>query len=143
MPDPIAMLKEDHKEAKKLLKQLADSKPGARRDGWVKKLDAALTLHMKIEESIIYPLVAECVGEEEANVEHGLARDGLEKLRELDDEPGFGAAVAMLTAGLQHHIKEEEHEVFPELKCKLDRDRLMAAGDEMVAAKRSRRAAAA
>src|SRR6478672_2414251 len=100
MPDPIAMLKEDHKEAKKLLKQLADSKPGPRRDGWVKKLDAELTLHMKIEETIIYPLVAECVGEEEAkeaNVEHGLARDGLAKLRELDDEPGFGAAVAMLT----------------------------------------------
>jgi hypothetical protein len=39
---------------------------------------------------------------------------------ELVDEPGFGA-VAMLTAGIKHHVKEEETEMFPELKKKLDR----------------------
>jgi hypothetical protein len=79
------------------------------------------------------------VGEEdakEADIEHGLARDGLDKLQQLVDEPGFGAAVAMLTAGIKHHVKEEEHEMFPDLKKKLDRSDLLALGDEVQAAKK-------
>jgi hemerythrin-like domain-containing protein len=145
MPDPVALLKQDHKEAKALLKQLEQSSPGKRRAATVQKLDTALRLHMQIEEELIYPLVAELVGDEEAeeaNVEHTLAREGLEKLAELDDEPGFGAAVAMLTAGIGHHVKEEEQEVFPKLKKELDRDRLMQLGDEVAAAKKGKRPAA-
>jgi len=142
MPDPIVLLKADHKEAKALLKQLDESSPGKRRETTVQKLDAALRLHMQIEETLLYPLVAELVGDEEAeeaNVEHSLAREGLDKLAQLDDEPGFGAAVAMLTAGINHHVKEEEQEVFPQLKKKLDRDRLMQLGDEVAAAKKGKR----
>ncbi len=80
MNDPIVLLKKDHREAEALLKALAASKPGARRRAAVKKLDAALTLHMKIEEQLVYPLVAKLVGNEEAKeagIEHGLAREGL------------------------------------------------------------------
>jgi hemerythrin-like domain-containing protein len=139
MPDPIVLLRKDHREAEAMLKSLAASSPGARRKSTLDKLDSALRLHMTIEERDIYPLVAKLVGEEdakEADIEHGLARDGLDKLRELADEPGFGAAVAMLTAGIKHHVKEEEHEMFPDLKRKLDRPDLLALGDEVQAAKK-------
>lgn len=142
MNDPIAILKRDHKEAATMLKTLAASKPGARRRSTVAKLDKALTLHMKIEESIIYPKVAELVGRDdakEAEIEHGLVRDGLAVLDKLVDEPGFGAEVAMLTAGVKHHVKEEETEVFPELKRKLDRETLARLGDEVAKAKKTRR----
>ncbi len=91
----------------------------------MQKLTAALELHMEIEERVIYPVVQRVVGKEEAEeagVEHGLAREGLSDLQRLVDEPGFGAAVAMLTAGIRHHVKEEEQEVFPELKQNIDRD---------------------
>lgn len=141
MNDPVAILKRDHKEAAAMLKTLAASKPGARRRSTVAKLDKALTMHMKIEESIIYPKVAELVGREdakEAEIEHGLVRDGLVVLGRLVDEPGFGAEVAMLTAGIRHHVQEEETEVFPELKRKLDRETLARLGDEVAKAKRSR-----
>ena len=139
MPDPIVLLKKDHREAEAMLKSLAASSPGARRKSTLEKLDSALRLHMTIEEREIYPLVAKLVGEEdakEADIEHGLARDGLDKLQQLVDEPGFGAAVAMLTAGIKHHVKEEEHEMFPDLKKKLDRPDLLALGDEVQAAKK-------
>ena len=139
MPDPIVLLKKDHREAEAMLKSLAASSPGARRKSTLDKLDSALRLHMTIEEREIYPLVAKLVGEEdakEADIEHGLARDGLDKLQQLLDEPGFGAAVAMLTAGIKHHVKEEEHEMFPDLKKKLDRPDLLALGDEVQAAKK-------
>jgi hemerythrin-like domain-containing protein len=76
---------------------------------------------------------------EEAGVEHGLAREGLADLRRLVDEPGFGAAVAMLTAGIRHHVKEEEQEVFPELKRRISRDELRDLGDRVAAAKKPAR----
>ncbi len=144
MNDPVAILKRDHREVAQMLKTLEASKPGTRRRQTVEKLTQALELHMEIEERDIYPVVQRVVGEEEAEeagVEHGLAREGLADLRRLVDEPGFGAAVAMLTAGIKHHVKEEEQEVFPELKRKIDRDELAELGDRVAAAKKATRRA--
>lgn len=143
MNDPIAMLKADHREAAALLKELAHSKPGNARRKKTDTLTAALTLHMEIEEKLVYPLVAVRVSEDderEAETEHGLARDGLTKINELVDEGGFGAAVAMVTAGIRHHVKEEETEIFPKLKASLERDELAKLGDELAAAKKAGRA---
>jgi hemerythrin superfamily protein len=145
MNDPIAILKRDHHEAAALLKTLADSKPGAARRKTTSKLVAALTLHMAIEEELVYPLVAARVGEkteQEAETEHSLARTGLTKMTELVDEGGFGAAVAMVTAGIKHHVKEEETQIFPKLKKKLDRDELASLGDAVMARKSARSRAA-
>ena len=146
MNDPVAILKRDHREVAEMLKTLEASKPGARRRVTVEKLVTSLELHMEIEERDVYPLVAQRVGEEEAEeagIEHRLARESLAEVQRLVDEPGFGAAVAMLTAGIRHHVKEEEREVFPELKRELDRDELGELGDRVAAAKRPRRRARA
>jgi hemerythrin-like domain-containing protein len=140
--DPVAILKRDHKEVAQMLKTLDASKPGARRRQTVDKLTQALELHMEIEERDVYPVVQREVGAEEAEeagVEHRLAREGLAELQRLVDEPGFGAAVAMLTAGIRHHVKEEEQEVFPELKRKIDREELAEMGDRVAAAKKQAR----
>jgi hemerythrin-like domain-containing protein len=145
MNDPIAMLKRDHREAAAMLKTLADSKPGATRRKTTDKLVAALKLHMAIEEELIYPLIAERVGHEEeheAEIEHALAREGLTKMTQLVDEAGYGAAVAMVTAGIKHHVKEEETEIFPKLKAKLDRTELAELGDAVARQKRSKQRAA-
>jgi hemerythrin-like domain-containing protein len=143
MNDPIALLKADHREAAAMLKTLGESKrPGEKRRRTTAKLVAALQLHLQIEESLVYPLVAQRVGkkeEKEAEIEHSLAREGLSKLSELVDEPGFGAAVAMLTAGINHHVKEEETEVFPKLKSKLERAELAKLGDAVASKKKSLR----
>jgi hemerythrin-like domain-containing protein len=143
MNDPIAMLKADHREVSAMLKELAESeKPSASRRKTTAKVVAALQLHMKIEESLLYPLVAERVGreeEQEAEIEHGLAREGLANMTELVDAPGFGAVVAMVTAGIKHHVKEEETEVFPKLKENLERDELAKLGDEVAAMKKAKR----
>jgi hemerythrin-like domain-containing protein len=142
MNDPIAMLKKDHREAAAMLKTLSESKPGAARRNTNDKLVAALKLHMQIEEQLIYPLIAERVGQEEereAETEHTLAREGISKMVELVDAGGYGAAVAMVTAGIKHHVKEEETEIFPKLKKTLDRDELAKLGDEVAAAKAARR----
>jgi iron-sulfur cluster repair protein YtfE (RIC family) len=125
-----------------MLKALAETKPGAARRKMTEKLIAALTQHMAIEEELVYPLVAERVGQEEereAETEHILARDGLSKMKELVGEGGFGAAVAMVTAGIKHHVKEEETENFPELKRKLERSELAQLGDAVASRKQTRK----
>ena len=123
-----------------MLKELADMpKPSATRRKTTEKVVASLTQHMEIEEKFVYPLVVQYVGQEEeqeAETEHVLARDGVSKMSELVDEPGFGAAVAMVTAGIKHHVKEEETEVFPQLKESLPREELAELGDAVAAAKR-------
>jgi iron-sulfur cluster repair protein YtfE (RIC family) len=140
--DPITILRKDHREAEELIQRLEDSKsPGTRRRQTVDQLVAALTLHMDLEERLLYPLARKELGAEEAKeamVEHQLARDGLKKLKQLVDAPGFGAAVDMVKGGIKHHVKDEETEMFPKLKKKVDRTTLLAIGDQIAAAKRSR-----
>jgi len=138
MNDPMTILKADHREAKKLLNQLSDSEEGPEREEMAGQLATALTLHMDLEEQLVYPLVREHIGEEdeeEAEVEHRLARDGLSQMLSLTQVPGFGAAVEMLLGGIEHHVKEEESELLPELKQAMERTEWLALGDSIAQAK--------
>jgi hypothetical protein len=54
---------------------------------------------------------------EEGNKEHELARKTLAEMVALaPDAPGFGAAMDAVKAGIEHHVKEEEDEIFPKLR---------------------------
>ena len=124
MNDPVAILKRDHREVAQMLKTLEASKPGARRRQTVDKLTQALELHMEIEERDIYPVVS--------------ASSGRKRPRKPASSTAWrrrtrGPAAAGRRARLrcrggdadrrhQGHVKEEEQEVFPELKRKIDRD---------------------
>jgi len=134
--DVIDHLIEEHRKAEGLMAKLAETDPGDERDQLVVELSAALSTHMAVEEQFLYPIVTEVIGEEtetEAETEHGLAREGLAKLDELRHQPGFGAALDMVKAGIAHHVEEEEHEVFPQLREKAA-DRLAALGPEQLEA---------
>ncbi|HTL84953.1 MAG TPA: hemerythrin domain-containing protein [Acidimicrobiia bacterium] len=136
MIDPIAMLKRDHREVEEMLTKLQSSKPGPRRRSTVEQVTESLQLHMEIEEKLLYPLVSRVLGAEkaeEAEIEHRLAREGVAHLNEMVDAPGFGAVVDMLKAGIKHHVREEEREIFPKLKQKLDRTQLAEIGEQALA----------
>jgi iron-sulfur cluster repair protein YtfE (RIC family) len=138
--DPMRILKADHREVEKLLDKLVDTEEGAERERMVEELVTKLSAHMDAEESIVYPPVKTAVGaedEEEAEVEHGLAREGLEKVQQMVEMPGFGAAVEMLKGGISHHVEEEETQLLPELKDGLERDEWLAMGDALVEAKKA------
>jgi hemerythrin superfamily protein len=139
--DPFAMLEADHRSVEAMLKSLAESEPGSERDTLVDKLTTAFEAHASFEESAIYPLVPDVMGaekEEEAEIEHRLAREGVQKLREMASQPGFGAAVEMLEGGIGHHVEEEESEMFPALRRATDD----ATKDELMAQLREAKAAA-
>jgi hypothetical protein len=51
--------------------------------------------------------------------------------------PGFGAAVEMMTAGIAHHVEDEEEEAFPKLRQAFDADRLSSLGRTLMAEKQT------
>jgi iron-sulfur cluster repair protein YtfE (RIC family) len=117
--DVLNHLEQEHRKVEAMLAALSDSEPGPDRERTLGELEKSLATHMAVEEQFIYPLVEEDVDEEmadEADIEHKLARTGLAKMRELVDQPGFGAAVEMVKGGIGHHVKEEETEMFPALR---------------------------
>lgn len=117
--DVLEHLMQEHRTAEDLLAQLARSDAGPQREQLLGELTDALTTHMAVEERFVYPLLAETVGNEEsdeAETEHDLTREGLAQMQALVGVHGFGAAVAMVTAGIAHHVREEEQELFPQLR---------------------------
>ena len=137
MNDPMTMLKKDHRDVERLLERLGDAE-GSERHQLLEVLDRSLQLHMRMEEELLYPLVPQIEDQEteqEAEIEHGLARDGVSKLRALVDAPGFGAAVDMLKGGISHHVEEEETSLLPAMKKGLGKERWARIGDQMAAMK--------
>ena len=117
--DVIAHLEQEHRKAEQLVARLKDSEAGPERTATLEELRSALRTHMAVEERFIYPIVQEVFDEEEregADVEHDLTRRSLRWLFDLQDRPGFEAALDMLEAGLDHHVSEEEDEIFPKLR---------------------------
>lgn len=112
-------LERQHRMVDELLEQLADTEEPEAQQALLGELRAALEEHIEIEEQRVYPELAKLDGEmaEEATSEHQLAREGLAKAEAMVGQPGFGAAVEMLQAGIEHHVNEEETEAFPRLRA--------------------------
>ena len=84
-----------------------------------------LTVHAQIEEELLYPAAKECFeGDEEnedlvneAEVEHGSAKELIAKIEGMSSgDDHFTATVTVLGEYIKHHVKEEEGELFPQLK---------------------------
>ncbi len=147
MSDVVTMLEQDHREVEELFEKIKRTN-GAARAQLVSRLAADLRLHMKVEESIVYPAIAKQVDDgddmvEEAKTEHEGARKVLADVEKLSpNEPGFDGALEMLEAGISHHVEEEEDEVFPKLRESVSAGELDDLGEKVAAAKEKAGAAA-
>ena len=128
--DAIALLKEDHRKVEKLFKDFEDAKGEGRKEKLARQICMELTVHTKIEEEIFYPACEGKVDEDllkEAYVEHDGAKVLVAEIEagngESDDY--FDAKVQVLSEEIDHHVEEEEKELFPEVrKADIDIDAL-------------------
>jgi hemerythrin-like domain-containing protein len=134
--DAISLLSADHAEVKQLFERYRQLVEGSadedRRSQLAAQICSALTVHAEIEEDIFYPAMREALDDEllldQAEVEHALARDLIEQIESMD--PGdalYDAKVLVLGEYIDHHVQEEENEIFPQAeKSGIDLDTLGA-----------------
>ena len=141
----LELLMADHREVEQLFVRFEKAGKGARkqRQQLVERMTVALSQHAAIEENVLYPASRReqpTTNDDvlEALEEHHLVKLTLAELEMMDpSSERYDAKVTVLIESVRHHVKEEEKELFPQLRRSLGRDRLREIGAELVAAKRS------
>ena len=142
----IELLKQDHEIVRKLLEQLSGTTERAvkSRLDLLHKIEQELSIHTQLEEQIFYPAYKDAGGKDaaimdaEAREEHRTV-DALVLPDLLQTDPAtipFTGRVKVLKELLEHHIEEEEEELFPEADKLLGKKRLEELGVEMEAMKK-------
>jgi precorrin-2 methylase len=137
--DAIELLTQQHREVKEMFDRFENMTDRAKvsKKKLADEICNALIMHTTIEEEIYYPATREASEEtedmvDEAVVEHASAKDLIAQIMEMD--PGddlYDAKVKVLGEMVEHHVQEEEEEMFPKTReLKLD---LKALGQEMKA----------
>jgi hemerythrin superfamily protein len=123
--DATVLLTRDHNDVKKLFKQYEKlsrgEADGDERQALAAQICSMLTVHSTIEEEIFYPAAREAGVEEdlldEAEVEHASAKDLIGQIQSMSpDDELYDAKVTVLGEYVNHHVEEEEGQMFP--KCR-------------------------
>ena len=130
----IELLKEQHDKVKKAFKEFEklDREDTEKQQQLVQSVCEDLKVHTTLEEELFYPAAREAIDDEdilnEAQVEHETAKMLIEQLENMGpDDPNFHATFTVLGEYVMHHVKEEEGEMFPEVrKTDLDLEELGA-----------------
>ena len=125
-PDWVEGLTREHKAVLTLFDKLeaTERSQTGKRKALVVKLKLALTKHAVEEENVVYPALREA-GEESAvdglSDDHAAVKHYLYRLTMMEaDSPEFMKTVRAFRADIEKHMKEEERDLFPRLKAKLD-----------------------
>jgi hemerythrin superfamily protein len=121
--DILDTLQMEHDEVQELLQQLTGSDNGREQKALVAKVKQALVPHTKAEEKVVYDAVLALKGKDakidgnEGYLEHSLASETLKKLDKLTaNTPEFKATAKVLKELVDHHIQEEERNIWSQVK---------------------------
>src|SRR3954467_6743330 len=143
--DALDLIKQDHKRLKKLLEETLEAE-GAEREHRMNHLRTELVAHERMEEEVLYPRLRDEKKARESVLEgyeeHHVADVILDELLDVPPETDmWKAKVKVLTENVEHHMEEEENELFKKARAVLDRNELERLGERMAQIKRSLQAA--
>lgn len=143
----IDLLKADHEKVKSILSQLSESTDRAvkKRTELLEKLELEVSIHTQLEEEILYPAYKAAGGKAEAEMYYEAKEEHrtvdslvLPDLKGTDPtSPEFAGRVKVIKELLEHHIEEEETDMFPHAKKILGKAKLDELGDQMLTLKTS------
>ncbi|MER7893912.1 hemerythrin domain-containing protein [Micromonospora sp. NPDC094482] len=139
--DAIVLLKEDHKEMRRLFKAFQDAEegPASQRGKLVGQIVEALTVHTYLENEVMYPEVRKLLPDLEDDIlesyeEHHVADVLCAELHAMTaEDEHFNAKTTVLIENVLHHVEEEEQEWFPKVREALGRKQLQEIGERMIA----------
>jgi len=141
--DAIVILKDDHKQIRREFRayERTTDTESATRAEVADRIVRLLTAHTYIENEVMYPRVRDLVPALERDVlesyeEHHVADLLVSEIAGMEPyEERFDAKMSVLIENVQHHMDEEEHEWFPQVREALGRKALQEIGEELLRAK--------
>ena len=133
--DVLRLLEDEHDEAKAVFKKLEKAEGAAAGRLWA-ELKSMLTLHEEMEETLFYPqLKAEKPTEDlilEAYQEHHVMDLLIEEISALEPSAEeWAPKIKVLQENTEHHIEEEEGELFPKVRKIWDTAKREQVGHQM------------
>jgi iron-sulfur cluster repair protein YtfE (RIC family) len=148
--DALSLLKEDHEKVAGLFEQLEPTTERAvkTREDLFTKLKQELDVHAHIEETIFYPVLKQEAETRDITLEgleeHHVIKLLLKELAGMQvDSEQWTAKLKVLQENVEHHVEEEESEMFKGAREVLSREQLEQLGARMAAEKKEQKAAAA
>jgi hemerythrin-like domain-containing protein len=117
----LTMLREDHRNVQKLFREFKRAKEDSEKQRIVETACQELKVHAQIEEEIFYPEARSVLKQsdllDEAKVEHESAKQLIAQLEGMSPEDElYDAKFTVLGEYVNHHIKEEQDEMFPKIE---------------------------
>lgn len=119
--DVLQMLRDDHEKVKSLFQEFEEAEDSKTKARICEETLLELKVHAQLEEEVFYPAVRGEIDEEEimdeATEEHHVAKLLISELEEMDaDDDQFEAKFTVLGEVIDHHVQEEEGEMFPKVE---------------------------
>ena len=142
--DALQLLKEDHDKIKKIMSHIeGTTERGVKtREEFFTKMKHELVVHEAIEEEILYPALKEHPKAKdlvlEAYEEHNVVDMVMQEIEGVPyEDETWGAKLTVMKENVEHHIEEEESEMFKQAKQVFSKEELDQLGDRMQARKQS------
>lgn len=133
----IDLLESQHHEVANLFEKIERARTAQTKEQYFIKLADSLAIHATIEEHHFYPAVREKRTEDillESLEEHLAIKRVLSDLLDVDvEDETFDAKLKVLKEEVEHHVEEEEQDLFPKVKKALDEGELESIGQAMSA----------
>lgn len=136
--DATTLLRADHKLVSGLFESYEKATTSSAKKKLVSQICMELSVHSQVEEEIFYPAVKKALKDHElvpeATVEHATLRSLIKQVEGVEpDGEMFDAKIKVLCEYVEHHVKEEQNEMFP--KAKTTNLNMMELGDKIAARK--------
>jgi Hemerythrin HHE cation binding domain len=138
----LTLLEDDHQKMRRLLDELeTTTERGVKtREELYSTIKGELTIHEIIEEEIFYPALKEHPKAEdivlEGYEEHHVVDLVMAELEDLPvDDESWGAKAKVMKENVEHHMEEEEGDMFKQARSVFDRQELEELGERMATRK--------
>jgi len=133
--DVIELLEHDHREVEQMFAEYEQATSKEQKETLRDRIIIELVRHSEAEEQAVYPLIRKRIDNGDQIIEHEIDEHSKAEriMKELDkmsaDDPQFGVLMTQLMTAIKEHVAEEENDVFPQFRTKVDADELNKLGE--------------